>query len=648
MDWLEADPSDATIVRELQEAVTEEIRLQQRSPDPFRKTAPRSSDQFTGQLNLGIIPHHGHSYKNFISSIKRHWLALGITGGGKTTVIRNILQQILRQPTPPKLLILERKQEYTELLPLALDMQVLDTENLAFNPLRPPPGINTAQWIGIFTECMVNYLDIREASSSFLMDHALRLIRNMESEGRYPNLGDLKRFIEQQPYKAFSKNGQQKETVLNRLNDLLNSLPAMFDSGRQIDLKKLVDNHCLILLHDITHATIQNFIISLLVAQTFLFRKIHHGLSEKLQTVLVLDEAASLFRRRDEIKDHVSFINDLVKTARGYGIGLIAASQLATELSHALLANAGTRMMIGGFGRTEDIDVFLRLRGANKEQRQYVLNHPMPGKAFIVDERWPHIIECNMHNPTLPPKPSTDELYRRIKQSTKTLTMDMPAPAPKSQENPPISPADEPKESQEAPVSIETKALLHTYHHTFMRLRDRAKALNLPSATLKRAISSLESNGHINVHKVHGKAGAPRDLYEVTASGLDLIAQPEKKLRGKGGYLHRFYQQQVADFYRQRGFRVSIEGVAEGKNIDIISRKNESECLAIEIELHALNNPDHVLENIERAAQAACVDRIICLVPTEAERKAAEKSVTKKLSLEKPLTIERLWKYLEK
>lgn len=648
MNWIEIDPADKTIINELRDSANGEIKRQQSTPDPFRKTAPRDPGQFQGELDLGNIPHHGHSFSAEIESINKHWLVLGITGGGKTTVVRNALFRVLRQPDPPKIMILERKQEYTELLPICPEMHVLDTKHLAFNPLRPPEGINVVQWIGIFTECLVNYLDIREASSSFIMEHALRLIGNMKSEGRYPTLGDLRKFIIQQPYKPFSKNGQQKETVLNRLNDLLNSLPAMFESDRETDLEKLVNNHCLILLHDIAHSTIQNFLISLLIAQTFLYRKIHCGLQNQLQSIVVLDEASALFRRSDELKDHVSFINDVVKTARGYGVGLLAASQLATDLSHALLANAGTRMMVGGFGRTEDIDVFLRLRGCSHEQRQYVLNHPTVGKAFIIDERWPHIIECDLHNPDFPDRPSIDELKKKIERSAQVLT-NITSPLrptePESEKVPVTAVCDTP--AQEQCTSNETRVLLHIYHDHFLRLRDRAKALEIPSASLRRIITNLESSGFIVIHKVHGKAGAPRDLYEVTPGGLKSISLPEKRAKGKGGYLHRFYQQQVADYFKSKGYRTDIEGVADGKNVDIIARKAEGECIAIEVELNTSANPDHVMENIERAANASCIDQILCLVPTEAERSTIEKCVTGSLFMDKPVHVERLWKYLE-
>ncbi len=175
MKWAETDPANPTLISLLRDKIAKEEELQRVNPDPFRRTAPREEHYLAGKIQLGSIPQLGFPYGIDPEMLVTHLLILGITGGGKTTVIKNLLKQVLERDNPPKLMILERKQEFTELLHLMPDMHVLEVNTLEFNPLRPPPGVELNKWLGIFTECMVNFLDIREASSSFLMDHALRL-----------------------------------------------------------------------------------------------------------------------------------------------------------------------------------------------------------------------------------------------------------------------------------------------------------------------------------------------------------------------------------------------------------------------------------------------------------------------------------------
>ena len=72
------------------------------------------------------------------------------------------------------------------------------------------------------------------------------------------------------------------------------------------------------------------------------------------------------------------------------------------------------------------------------------------------------------------------------------------------------------------------------------------------------------------------------------------------------------------------------------------------ECVAIEIELNAKANPDHVIENLERAAAVDFIDRILCLVPTEPDRKHIRKCVTASgLLMKKPILVDRIWKHME-
>ncbi len=650
------------MTRLLLEKLADERKVQKLTPDPFRRTAPREEHHLSGAIQLGMMPHFGFPYEIELEMLVKHLLILGMIGGGKTTVIKNLLQQVLQLPDPPKLLILERKQEFTELPNLSPSMHVLDANTLAFNPLRSPPGIELDKWLGIFTECMVNQLDIREASSSFLITHAHLHIEEREKKGEpYPTLGSLRAFIAQLPYKSLSKDGNQKETVLNRLNNLSFHFPAMFTSTQPVDIKKLVNNHCLILLHDITHSTVQNFLMSLLMAQVFLYRKLNQGLQDSLTNLIVFDEASGLFRRKAEEQDHVPFIADLVQTARGYGIGLIAASQYSTDLAHSLLANAGTRMMVGGFGRTQDTNIFLKLRGYTEEHRRYVITHPEVGKAFVADKRWPHIVECSMALPDLPPPLGFDELKIRMEASAQFFAVEPDELVPDFVDGPirslsAIEPATSALPvSQTKPVanaeseSRETRVLKHIYKDHFMTVARRMKELSIPSVTLQKEIEKLERKNLIIRYPVHSRpSGRPPELLEIMPAGLVLIGmQPRPAMKGKGSYLHQFYQLCVSQHFKAQGYKVKIEGMADRKLIDVVAEKPGEECIAIEIELQQKSNPDHIVENLNNCLTARRITQTLCLVPTNKEIREVEKLVTDR-GLEKArLKIGRLSNYME-
>jgi len=327
---------------------------------------------------------------------------------------------------------------------------------------------------------------------------------------------------------------------------------------------------------------------------------------------------------------------------------LIAASQYSTDLAHSLLANAGTRMMVGGFGRTEDTDIFLKLRGCSPEHRQYVITHPEVGKAFVADKRWPHIVECDMALPDLPPPVPMDELKGRMEESAKFFAIE-----PKSivKEPSPIQQGTQPKPNptpQFTAESRETRVLKHIYDDHFVTVAKRADALGIPQQTLQKEIQHLENKALVKRYPVHYRPGRPSDLIKISPAGLELIGMPPKPpMKGRGSYLHQFYQLCVARYFKTQGYRVKIEGMADSKLVDVVAEKPGVECIAIEIELNEKSNPGHVIENLKNCLAAPRITRTLCLAPTNKEIKEVEKLVTESGLKRDALVIDRIGRYME-
>ncbi|VGO13902.1 hypothetical protein PDESU_02459 [Pontiella desulfatans] len=620
MEWAQIDPDDSSIIRLLQEALEEEGTILQLNPDPFRPTMPHNQQEVSGDLHLGYLPQNGFPYGISIQQLIYHLLVLGRTGGGKTTLIRHLLHQLVQNIPDIKLLILERKQEYTDLLNLSPEpFHVLDVKRLRFNVLKPPPGVPLHMWLSVFTQMLTNYMDIRIASSGFLLELALDLIA--DSEGSFPSLRDLHNHIKKQKYKPASTMARHQETVLIRLSALLNMLPGVFDSGNGLDIRDILANHTLFLLHDIPHLAMQNFMFSLIMAQAFFYRTMVEGHQPSLRNLMVLDEASALFRRSDEIKENDSYLSYMVSQARGYGIGLIAAGQSSTDLSHTLLANTGTKIVVGGLGRSEDADLFLRQRPITLEQRHHVMSHPDVGRAFSADGRYPYLLECGINPP--PNNAALDDaaLEQHIRKTVVDLRIAplLPPPSPK--------PNAKPTEKKEIADDL-LRILLDIQYTPFQLLRDRANKLKMKPVALHDQIKKLIQQGMMKDHPVHIKRGSPRDLYEVTAKGAGLTKVPITKMKGRGGYLHKFYQMKIAEFWKAKGWKVEIEGLCDSKNADlVITHRSDGTAVAIEIELNFEANPDHVIHNILKDLESDRVEKVITLVPKKPILKKLEKLI---------------------
>ncbi|MDF7822848.1 DUF87 domain-containing protein [Pontiellaceae bacterium B12227] len=610
MEWAQIDPDDSAIIGLLKEELEEEGTIVQLDPDPFRPTMPHDPGIIRGQLLLGHLPQNGFPYYISIEQLISHLLVLGRTEGGKTTLIRHLLHQLVRHHPAIKLLILERKREYTELLGLAPEpFHVLDVKRLRFNVLKPPPGVPMHIWLTVFTQMMVNYLDIRIATSGFLLEHALELID--QYTGSFPTLRTLYGYIKSKGFKPASSLARHQDTSVTRLATLLNMLPGVFDSENGIDIRDISSNHTLFLLHNIPQLSVQNFMFSLIMAQLFCYRTMVEGHQTSLRNLVVLDEALSLFRRSDEIKENDSYLSYMVSQARGYGMGLVTASQYSTDLSHALLANTGTKIVVGGFGRPEDADLFLRQRPITLEQRHHVMNHPDVGRAFSADSRYSSLLECGINPPQKIASPDAATLEKHIRKTVHDLRIapQLPPPSPKPNANP----------IKDNEISDDLlRILIDIQHYPFQLLRDRADKLKLQRISLQNQIKKLIEQGMVKSHNVHIPRGSPRDLYEVTGKGTELTKIPVVQMKGRGGYLHQFYQVKIAEFWKAKRWKVEIEGLCDSKNADLVaSHPTDGTAVAIEIELHFDTDPDHVIHNILKDLESGRVGKIITLVPTK-------------------------------
>ena len=418
MEWVTEDPYDEDVFQELEERVAEEEEIQRLNPDPFRATTPRDTEVLKGEIEIGVIPQNGGRYGFSVESLREHVLCIGRPKGGKTTLIRSLLAWILEHTPDVHILILERKQEFTELAGLPdTDLRVIRLGDLRLNPLRPPDGIAPQMWLSVFTQLLVDFLDILSASSGYLLTSAMELLGycgvQQDSSKPWPHLGDLCKYMKAQKHFPASNAARHRDTSMNRLEYLLNSLPGVFECSQGLDASVLLKTNTLILLDGVPSLMVQNFLIALIAMQAFLYRVTMEGHQERLANILVFDEASPFFRKIEEMRPKPTSLSVLLAQARSYGIGIVAASQYATELSPSLLADTATKILVGGAGRTEDTKLLAGTRPTTCEQRDVMLKNNTSGHAFVADPRHSHLIECVADWPKLPPALSQGEVKAR-------------------------------------------------------------------------------------------------------------------------------------------------------------------------------------------------------------------------------------------
>ena len=627
----------------LDEEIEEETKRQQLSPDPLRTVMTYDPELLDGPCRIGTIAQNGFPYGLAVEQMRRHVLCLGATGGGKTTLVSTILWHALRDRPDLRILILEKKREFTCLVRARwAHFRVMDLAHLRINPLRPPAGVPHLLWLSVLTQLMTDFLDILVASGNYILETAAELL-NMyacirDADRPHPSLRDLLDFIKSKKYAGMSHYARHQETSINRLQGILNAFPGVFECDRGLEPSTLLSENVLLLLHRLPNVTYQDFLLNLLIAQLHAYREMTEGHRGGLANIIVLDEASSLFRRQRETQSKTSAMSGFLAQVRAYGMAVIAASQSTSDLSHALLANTATKILVGGLERGQDLREFIASRPTTPQQSDVILANRNPGQAFVADPRHDSFIECQVECPADLPRPLTeDEMSEAAGDWARELgwlsaptteTDAQPEGQPPSDEPPGTSPP-EPEPTQTAPDPL-LILLCHVADDPFRRLQDRMVDLKLPRDTLKNQLDRLEDQGLVKRYRVHpGGSGRPRDLFEVTDKGWKQLNRPEQVLPGKGSYLHKWYQQKVSEFLGGQDYRTEIEGRADEKLVDLIARKlPDGETLGVEIELHAKTS-DHFIQNLLDDLRSGLFDRVLCLVPTKPEERLVRKLIGK-------------------
>lgn len=658
--WLQRNPSQTVIREELSNRIETEEQILLAKPDPYRAVALWTPDALDGPYGVGTVLQTGFPYGTNDRLLSEQTLIVGRGGGGKTTVAKTLLLNTKRASPHITMAIIERKREYTDLAK-ELGFHIITTETLRINPLRPPPGVSDRVWKSVFAQSLMDDQEILVPTSNLIMDAIDELLEPRRADGRYPTLAELNAHIESKHYPPSSRLAGYQAAAMNRIGGLCNALPDTFADDGGYDVSRMNHTDHLILLHDIPHLVHQNYLIKLLLDQIFVYRMVVDGLQRRVDTIVLLDEATSLFRRTDETQRNPSYLSYIISQARAYGLAIIATSQYAGDLSHALLGNTSTKILVGGMEKNDDRRTFLDLRPHTPEQADVVKSFREPGHAFISDPRHTHFIECIIHQPDLPPPMEPAEVAARAQESARALgwvrsrNEDAAAesgatesPAEQSQTE---SPAGEPPlRSPPSEPDRDMMVLADVEQTPFQTFKVRTERLGLPREPMQDAIKRLEANHLIVIHKVHLRAGAPSDLYEVTETGYRALGKEAPARRGHGSYLHQFYQRSVAAHWRSKGYDVTIEGRAEEKAVDIIAvQRPEGETVAVEIELHVKTSM-HFVHNLLKDIGAPRVTRVVCVVPTQEEIKVVQKGIKENAELaanRERITVDYVRNYME-
>ncbi len=349
--WLEYQLADVERKREIEGLLT--LLANKRlgmvvGDEKLLLDAPPAALIGSGEFTIGEASYPGippYPFRVRRNELLRHVFILGPTGTGKSTLLLNILVQVLAAGVP--FMVFDFKRNYRTLLtaPAHDDLVVFTvgrtTAPLQLNVLQPPTGVEFEEWAEALADIISTSYLLMQGARNVLKEALLQArIRNGEGatlahahallqaeldatkagSRRYGWLESSTRSLEELTKGSF---GRALNTSGHTIADLL-TRPVVFElQGFGDDQKRFF---CLFFLQGV-----------------LLLRKNASTPREALQHVLVFDEGHNVFPR--ERQGEVSVPARLAREVREYGEAIIAATQQA-DVSESLIANSGFKFIL--------------------------------------------------------------------------------------------------------------------------------------------------------------------------------------------------------------------------------------------------------------------------------------------------------------
>ena len=563
------------------------------------------SETAKGEIVLGKVMWGDWVLYDFgisLRELNKHLLIVGQTGGGKTTLINNIIAQLVALGIP--FVVFDRaKRESRHLAKRFPEILVINWKDLRVNPLLPPPDITFDEW-KLQLELIFGHV---EGTWSGSTQYLLQFLDEVHRE-----LGDastLKHVYDRVMAAMSEPNRKMQEywgVIQTRLYGLVTKVGRVFNSGETIDLAKLLKMQVVLELDDLEKDG--DFIVAWFMMWFFAYQKAHN-LRDKLLLVMIVDEAQSVFSAADSesmtVKEFSkeSPLDRVAAKTRALGGGVIAATQMPTKISHALKANTHVKLA-GNLGDGTDIQDIAASMGLDEDEAKALTRLGWGEWMVKMPERFakPFLIKSEELVPLV--RDVTDEqLHAMMGERIRNL---MVRRHPKEE-------AREMAETNPTSISADGMTLLRQVNECpFDAVRTRMKKLGFSGRRIKDSAEELRALGLIRPVKASVGKHKPITLLEITQSGKKLLKELGVDVRlwdkvGHVGMEHLYYQVLIANAYRKRGYEVRTEAVLGERRFDVLASARDKR-VGIEVEL-SWNPMDNKLDNVEMVDELIIVAR---------------------------------------
>jgi DNA-binding MarR family transcriptional regulator len=498
------------------------------------------------------------------------------------------------------------KQDYRHLVERESGLLVLPWTEVRFNPLKPPPGVPPRRWIQVFAEIFGHATALLSGSKNHLMKKLVELYQlyNLfeDLSKPFPSLHELELMARREKINYVRKQSDYRDRILNRLEAMNLTAGTIFDCSQGYSIEDLLQQD-VIFEFDGLSRDVQNFLMEILFAYVYEYRLAQNERGGDLRHILFLDEGKQVFSVYKERQDAsgIPEIDELTAKMREFGEGLVVADQEASKLTDSIKANTYTKVLLPTSDRKQ-FTAMAESMNLSERQREFAQTLDVGEAVIQVGNHDP--VPVNLEDYGLAERVSDEELEKlqaeewnqlshTPRDSTPEFEQFLVAGGPDGVEEPEI--VDDP--SGEVEVSEKADRLLKdVIENPFRALTKRCEDFSSRYKGNKAKNELVDSS--LVIERQVRSQDSKRKLLQLTEKGREYAENSldlDTEQRGRGGIIHRYWQDRIKDVFEAAGWTDEIERF----DADIYASMGNRELV---VEVAMGNNPrevDHVRQHLD-------------------------------------------------
>jgi len=549
----------------------------------------------SGKYPLGMVMSGNKALYPF-SLRDEDWFHIGIfgqTGRGKTNAMLNLLQN-LKKHNIPWLVFDWKRAGYRDLLSVYDDIHVFtvgrDVSPFCFNPLTPPPNVDTVMWYKQFIQCI---------SHAYFLGHGCEVILQDILDKDTFTLVDLYRKLQVYPAKwrklqwLQSTERAVKALCYGGISNVLNihtspSIDHWLNKNVVLELDALTESEA-------------KFFVDIIMSSIYFYRREHSH--KGFLHVSVIEEAHNVLDKEGFDKEAKSVMDKVFREIREYGESIVIIDQMPSTILDSAVANTATQITLS-LKHSDDVRSAGNAMLLDKDEQLFLGKLPIGTALVKLQNRWHAPFFVRLPFVQIKTGKITDEA---IRARFVGYLPEQRVISPEITQRTDISVISEPdKERKKLLLSILNEPLIGTV--------ERYKKINLHPRSGNECKQRLIESGLVKEVNILTDKSRIK-LLELTDKGKEILRADGFEISTSlrhGGIEHLYWLKQTKKRICDTGYNVEEEfPIGNGKTVDlVIVGKNKT---AVEIE----TGKSDAIGNIRKCLDAG-FDGVISLATSKA------------------------------